>query len=127
MFKLHTKKSTLNMTKFASLKKVHTKIIMVKTNLELNDLGFFVTQQKHALTCQELYRLVFQSLYDTFLISPRWEIDERVNFRNFRKLFMNKCAVFFLAFWHPIFKREKRNKVTGHMKHAACNNDRQLM
>ena len=40
------KKSTLNMTKFASLKKVHTKIIMVKRNLELNDLGFLCYSAK---------------------------------------------------------------------------------
>ena len=66
------------MTKFASLKKVHTKIIMMKRNLELNDLGFSVIQQKHALACPGFYRLIFQSLYDTSLISPRWEIDETV-------------------------------------------------
>ena len=28
------------MAKFVSLKKIHSKIIIVKTNLELNDLGF---------------------------------------------------------------------------------------
>ena len=83
------------MTKFASLKKVHTKIIMVKRNLELKDLGFSVILQKHALTCPGLYRLIFQSLFGTSLISPRWEIDETVNFRNFRKFFTNKCDAFF--------------------------------
>ena len=40
------KKSTLNMTKFASLKKIHTKIIIVKRYLELNDLGFFYYSAK---------------------------------------------------------------------------------
>ena len=36
----HAKKSTLNMTNFASFKKIHIKIIIVKRNLELNDLLF---------------------------------------------------------------------------------------
>ena len=40
------KKSTLNMTKFASSKKVHTKIILVKRNLELNDLVFLYYSAK---------------------------------------------------------------------------------
>ena len=106
MFKLHTKRSTLNMAKFASLKKVHTKIIMVKRNLELNDLRFSVIQQKHALTCPGLYRLIFQSLYDTSLISPRWEIDETVNFRNFRKLFTKPCAAF-LGHFGTLFSNGK--------------------
>ena len=78
------------MTKFTSLKKVHTKIIMMKRNLELNDLGFSV------ITCPGFYRLIFQSLYDTSsLISPKWEIDETVNFHNFCKFFTNKCDAFF--------------------------------
>ena len=47
------------------------------------------------------------------------ENDETVNFLNCRKSFSNKFAAFFVAFWHPIFKREKRNEVTMHMKHAA--------
>ena len=34
------------MTKLVSLKKVHTKIIMVKRNLELNDLGFLCYSAK---------------------------------------------------------------------------------
>ena len=52
------------------------------------------------------------------MILPKQEIDETVNFQNFRKLFKNKFFSFFEVFWHPIFKQEKRNKVTGHMKHA---------
>ena len=50
------------MTKFASLKKFHTKIIM-KINFELNDLGFLCYSAK---ACPDLsgflYRLIFQSL-----------------------------------------------------------------
>ena len=80
---------------------------------------FSVIQQKHALTCPGLYRLVFQSLYDTSLISPRWQIDETVNFRNFRKLFTNKYAAY-LGHCGTLFSNgKKRNEVAGHMKHAA--------
>ena len=55
MFKLHTQKSTLNMTKSASLKKVHTKTIMVKKNLELNDLGFLCYSAK---ACPDLTGII---------------------------------------------------------------------
>ena len=107
------KKSTLNTTKFASLKKIHTKIIIVKKNIELNDLGFFCYSAK---ACPDLSgfmqahldRLI-QSLCHTSLASPR----------NFRKLFTNKLAAFSEAFLHTILKGKKRNKVSGHMKHAA--------
>ena len=58
---------------------------------------FSVTQQKHALTCTDLYRLLFQSLCNTSLIPPKREIHETVNFRNFCKLFTNKFAAFL---WH---------------------------
>ena len=43
----------------------------------------------------------------------------KTNFRNFRKLFTKKLAAFSEAFLHTILKGEKRNKVSGHMKHAA--------
>ena len=44
------------------------------------------------------------------------EIDETVNFQ---KLLTNTFAAFFMASWHPIFKREKQTQVAGHMKDAA--------
>ena len=113
------------MTKFASLKKSTQKLSLTKEISIRMIWDFSVIQQKHALTCPGLYRLIFQSLYHTSLISPRWEIDETINFRNFCKLFTNKFSACFVAFWHPIFKREKRNEVTGHM-HEACSNGRHL-
>ena len=76
---------------------------------------FSFIQQKHALTCSGLYRLIFQYLYHASLILPKWEIDETVSFQKFRKLLTNKFAAFFAIFWHSIFKREKRNEVTGYM------------
>ena len=107
------------MTKFASLFKIHTKIIAVKRNLELNDLVFSIIHQKHALISPGLYRLIFQSLYHTSLVLPKGEIDEIIDFRNFRKLLINKSAPSFRYFGTPFPKWEKRNEVTGHMNHAA--------
>ena len=78
---------------------------------------FSIIRQKHALTCPSLYGLICQTLYHTSLISPKRELDETVNFRNFRNLLTNKFSAFFLAFWHPNFKQEKRSKVARHMKH----------
>ena len=46
MFKLHAKKPTVKMTKFAFLKKIHTKIIIVKISIELNDQGFLCHSAK---------------------------------------------------------------------------------
>ena len=81
---IHAKKSTLNMTKFASLKKIHTKIIIAKRNLELHNLGFlYYSAKAWPLTCSGSYRLIFQSLYHTSLILLKREIDETVNFQNF--------------------------------------------
>ena len=107
------------MTKFAFLKKCHTKIIIVKRNLELNDLVFLYYSAK---ACPDLFEFI-QTHFSIF-ISLLLEItktgnDEIVNFKNFRKLLTNKFGAFFEAFWHLIYKREKRNEVTGHMKHAA--------
>ena len=45
MFNLHAK-NTLNMTKFESLKKIHTKMTIVKRNLELNDRAFLCYSAK---------------------------------------------------------------------------------
>ena len=45
MLKFYAKTSTLNMTEFASLKKIHTKIIIVKRNIQfwdVSDLSGFI-------------------------------------------------------------------------------------
>ena len=72
------------MTEFASLKKIHTNIIIVKRDISSG----------MSLTCPDLYRLIFQTFYHTSLVSPKQEIDETINFRNFRKLFTNKFSAF---------------------------------
>ena len=101
MLKLYAKKSILNMTEFASLKKTHTKMIIVKRS-------FGSSSSEMSLICPDLYKLIFQTFYHTSLILPKREIDETVNFRNFRKC--SQVIRVFMVFWHPIFKREKRKK-----------------
>ena len=80
---------------------------------------FAIIQQKHTLICPGLYRLIFQFLYHTALLLPKWETDETVNFRNLASCSQINLSRFFFIFWHPIFKWDKRNEATGHMKHAA--------
>ena len=58
---------------------------------------FSVIQQEHALTCPDLYRHIFQSLYHIPLTTSRWEIDKTVHFQNFRK-FTNNFATFLWYF-----------------------------
>ena len=106
-------------TKYDKICIIHTKIIIVERNLELNNLGFLYYSAKVCPDLSGFIYLIFQSLYHTSLTSPKQEIYETVNFQNFRKLFKNRFAAIFVAFWHPIFQREKQNEVTGHMKHAA--------
>ena len=74
---------------------------------------FSVIQQKDFLTCPVFYGLIFKSLHHTSLISPRWEIDETVNFQNFRKLFTNKCAMFFGHFGTLFSNRKNETKWQG--------------
>ena len=94
MLKLYAKKSILNMTEFASLKKTHTKIIIVKRCFGSSSSGM-------SLICPDLYKLIFQTLYHTSLILPKREIDEAVNFRNFRKFFTSKLSAFLWYFGTP--------------------------
>ena len=78
---------------------------------------FSLNQQKGALTWLGLYSLIFQSLYDTSLISPRCEIDETVNFRNFRKLSKIDASQFgILASYFQTGKTKQSGRA-----HEACN------
>ena len=54
-----------------------------------------------SLACPDLYKLIFQTFYHTSLISPKREIDETVNFQNFRKFFTNKLSAFLWHFGTP--------------------------
>ena len=80
MLKFYAKKSALNMTHFASLKKT-------QKNYHREKKYSF----KGCLTFPDLYRLIFQTFYH-FL--AKREIDKTVNFRNYRKLFTNKYSAF---------------------------------
>ena len=109
MLKLYTKKSTLNMTEFASLKKLTRKSSSWK---EIFSSGM-------SLTCPDLYRLIFQTFYHNSLISPKQEIDETVNFRNFRKLFTNKFSAFW---WHSgIPFSNGKNERSDKAQEICCN------
>ena len=113
MFELNTKKIYTKYDKICIFEKSpHKNYHGEKEILSWMIWDLSVIQQEHALTWPSLYRLIFQSLYDTSLISRRWEIDETVNFQNFCKLFTNKCAIF-LGILAPYFE------VAGCMKHAA--------
>ena len=58
------------MTKFPSLKNVHTKIILLKRNLELNDLGFLCYSAK---TCPDLSGFIWAHfLILTSITLPRY-------------------------------------------------------
>ena len=94
MLKLYAKKSILNMSEFASLKKTHTKIIIVKRIFGNSSSGM-------SLVCLHLYKLIFQTFYHTSLISPKREIDETVNFQNFCKFFTSKLSAFLWYFDTP--------------------------
>ena len=75
---------------------------------------FSVIQQKHALTCLGLYKLIFQTFYHTSLILPKREIDETVHFRNF-------CKPRFYGILAPHFQTGKMKAMKNIRSHAACN------
>ena len=81
----------------------------MKRNLALNDLRFLCYSAK---ICPDLsgYTGFFIFISQFLDIAKTREIYETVNFWIFRKFFTNKFSVFYVAFWHPIFKRQKRNE-----------------
>ena len=65
------------MTKFTSLKKIHTKIIIVKRNFELNDLGVLCYSTK---ACPDLPRFI--KVHFSIFISPFLDISKPGNWWN---------------------------------------------
>ena len=63
------------MTKFASEKKNHTKIILTKRNLKLNDFELLCYSKTQ---CSDLSRVIYAHL--PIFVSLKWEIDETGNF-----------------------------------------------
>ena len=110
------------MTEFASLKKIHTKITIVKRNIRLNDPAEWsdLNDLTWMIWLVRIYlRLIFQTLYHTSLISPKREIDETVNFRNFRQLFQINFSRFLFHFGTPFSNGKNEKKWQGTWKHAA--------
>ena len=101
------------MTEFASLKKTHKKIIIVKRSFGSSSSGM-------SLICPDLYKLIFQTFYHASLILPKREIDEAVNFRNFRKFFTSKLSAFY-GILAPHFQTGKMKEVSDKAHEACCN------
>ena len=59
-----------------------------------------------------LGRVYIGSFFNLYMTLPWWQIDETVNFRNFRKLFTNKCATFF-GHYGTLFSNRK-NEIKWH-------------
>ena len=74
-----------------------------------------------SLNCPDLYKHIFQTFYHTSLISPKREIDETVNFRNFCKLFTNTFSAFLMDFGTPYFQTGKTKEVSDKAHEACCN------
>ena len=107
-------------TKFASLKKFTRKLSSWKEILSWIIWDFSIIQQKHALTCPGLYRLIFQSLYHTSLILPKREIDETVNFQNFSQVVQKEICPIFCGILVPHFQTGKTKTKRSDRVHEAC-------
>ena len=70
-----------------------------------------------SLTCPDLYNSFFK-LFIAFL--AKREIDETVNFRNFCKLFTNKCPPRFYDILAPHFQTGKTKEVNDKAHEARC-------
>ena len=97
MFKFHTKQIYTKYDKIYVFEKSSHKNYHGEKKSRAKWSGI-LCYAKACPICLGLYRLIFQSLYDTSLVTPRWEVDGTVNFHNFRKLFTNKCLTFFGPF-----------------------------
>ena len=115
-----SKKFTLkNMTKFASVRKIRTKTILVKRNLlEVNDLSKFKPLEHQSWTSLGFlwlslnYRIIFQLLNcqtHKLLKQQIFKLSDVVH---------GKICCVFVAFWNPIFKWEKQS---DRAKKACCN------
>ena len=80
----------------------------MKRNIQLWDVSDF----------PYFYRLIFQTFY-RFL--AKREIDETVNFRNFRKSFTNKWSPRFYGILALYFQTAKTKEVNDKAHEARCN------
>ena len=107
IFKLHTENIHTRYDKIYFYKKIFTQIILSKRSLELNGLGLLCYSRKRMSL---LIRVQIDSSFSVYIIKAG-------TWWNFRTLFMDKFARLF-AFWHPIFKRQKRS---DRESEACCN------
>ena len=107
IFKLHTENIHTRYDKIYFYKKIFTQIILSKRSLELNGLGLLCYSRKKMSL---LIRVQIDSSFSLYIIKAG-------TWWNFRTLFMDKFARLF-AFWHPIFKRQKRS---DRESEACCN------
>ena len=107
IFKLHTENIHTRYDKIYFYKKIFTQIILSKRSLELNGLGLLCYSRKRMSL---LIRVQIDSSFSLYIIKAG-------TWWNFRTLFMDKFARLF-AFWHPIFKRQKRS---DRESEACCN------
>ena len=107
IFKLHTENIHTRYDKIYFYKKIFTQIILSKRSLELNGLGLLCYSRKRLSL---LIRVQIDSSFSLYIIKAG-------TWWNFRTLFMDKFARLF-AFWHPIFKRQKRS---DRESEACCN------
>ena len=119
---IHAKKIYTKFDKICIFEKKSTqKLPSWKEILSWMIWNFSIIHQKHALTCPSLYRHIFQSLYHTSLILRKREIDEIINFRNFRKLLINKFVLSFCCgILAPHFQTGKTKR--SDRGHKACCN-----
>ena len=107
IFKLHTENIHTRYDKIYFYKKIFTQIILSKRSLELNGLGLLCYSRKRMSL---LIRVQIDSSFSLYIIKAG-------TWWNFRTLLMDKFARLF-AFWHPIFKRQKRS---DRESEACCN------
>ena len=125
MFKLYAQKILTKYNKVCIFEKIPHKNYHQENKFWAEWSGISVIQQKHVLNCPSLCRLIFQSLYHTSLISPKQEINEIVNFWNFRKCSQINLLRFLWHFGTPFSNGKNKMKWQG-TAHDMCCNGRHL-
>ena len=109
------KKSTLNMTKFASSKKNALKNYHREKKSGVERSGISLLFSK---SMPWLLRVYIGPFFNLYIMLPWFHQDEKLMKQLIFQAFAS-CSQLsfrcFMPFWHPIFKLEKWNEVTAHM------------
>ena len=124
MFKLHTKKIYTKYDKICVFEKSPHENYHGEKKSWAEWSGISLLFSKSMPWLDRVYIGSFFNLYMTLPDTTKTGNWWNSKFSKLSQLFTNKCSAF-LAFWHPIFKREKRNDVGR--AHEACCNGRQLI